>query len=260
MLNTFACALTMATQSTPPPPIQVMVVGTFHMAGGHDMVNPNVKDIMEPRRQKEVLELVDRLAAFKPNKIAVESLYGTDSVQRRLDALLTGKYEFTRSEIDQVALRIAVKSGLKEIHGIDWKKDMDIQSALDHTEKTGQPHIKQRAFEFVQGKLMPMVAKMEDMSLTQIFHDGNLPSLDQESHSMYQILAEVGKGDDYRGADLIAGWYERNLKIAVNIRRIAKPGDRIFVLIGAGHCKLLRDFLSETPGFEVVSPIQYLRG
>ena len=236
-----------------------MVVGTFHMAGGRDMVNPNVKDIMEPRRQREVIELVERLSKFKPTKIGVESVYGSDTVQKRLDALREGNYDFTRSEIDQVALRVAMKSGLTQIHGIDWKKDMDIQGALDHSEKIGQTHIKQKASEFVQRKLMPMVAKMESMSLTQIFHDGNLPTLDYDSHAMYQVLAEVGKGEDYRGADLIAGWYERNLKIAVNIRRIAKPSDRIFVLIGAGHCKLLREFLSETPGFEVVSPLPYLK-
>jgi hypothetical protein len=259
LLSTFTCALSLATLTHAPEPIKVMVVGTFHMAGGRDMVNPNVKDILEPRRQREVLELVDRLAVFKPTKIGVESVFGTDTVQKRLDALRAGKYEFSRSEIDQVALRVAMKSGLNEIYGIDWKKDMDIQGTLDHAETTGQPHIKQKAFEFVQGKLMPMVAKMESMTLTQIFHDGNLPSLDRDSHSMYQVLAEVGRGGDYRGADLIAGWYERNLKIAVNIRRIAKPGDRIFILIGAGHCKLLRDFLSETPGFEVESPVPYLK-
>ncbi len=72
------------------------------------------------------------------------------------------------------------------------------------------------------------------------------------------MLAEVGKDDDYKGADMVADWYERNLKIAVNIRRIAKPGDRIFVLIGAGHCKLLKEFLSQTPGYVVVDPGLYL--
>jgi pheromone shutdown protein TraB len=58
----------------------------------------------------------------------------------------------------------------------------------------------------------------------------------------------------------VAQWYHRNLLIATNITRLSQgPGERILVLIGAGHAKLLREFLSEVPGFEVVDCLRYLK-
>jgi Family of unknown function (DUF5694) len=41
--------------------------------------------------------------------------------------------------------------------------------------------------------------------------------------------------------------------------KIAKPGDRIVVLYGAGHNYWLRDFVRTTPGFALVDPLAYLR-
>jgi len=44
----------------------------------------------------------------------------------------------------------------------------------------------------------------------------------------------------------VANWYKRNLRIVVNINRITEPGkDRILVIIGAGHLKLLKEFAAD---------------
>lgn len=39
---------------------------------------------------------------------------------------------------------------------------------------------------------------------------------------------------------------------------MAKPGERILVLFGAGHSYWLRHFASSTPGFTSVDPMPYL--
>jgi hypothetical protein len=243
----------------PNPPVKVLIVGTFHMAGGGDMINPNVKDVLGERRQKEMAVLVDKINAFKPTKIGVERVYGSPDVQARLDQFLGGKLELGKSEVDQIALRVAQKSGVKQLFGIDWKKDLDVMAVLDHSEKTGQGHIKRQAMDIIAKEVMPLSARMEKQTLLEIFREANDPAWDDRVHGMYQWLAEVGKDSDYMGADMVSDWYERNLKIAVNIRRISKPGDRVFVLIGSGHCKLLREFLAQTPGFEVVPASTYLK-
>lgn len=259
LIPTLSCLMSLATQGPGPAPVQVMIVGTFHMAGGGDMINPNVKDILGERRQKEMQVLVDRLSQFKPTKIGVETGSASPLPQQRLSDFLAGKYELGKSEIDQIALRVAQKSGTKEMFGVDWKKDLDVMGVLNHSEKTGQGHVKKAAMDFIEKEIMPMMARMEIQTLTEIFRETNEPAWDERAHGLYQEVAIIGKGDDYKGADMLTDWYERNLKIAVNIRRISKPGDRVFVLIGSGHCKLLREFLSQTPGFEVVSPIPYLK-
>jgi hypothetical protein len=74
------------------------------------------------------------------------------------------------------------------------------------------------------------------------------------------VAMGIGNDRDYPGADLVARWYGRNLRIATNIARLpAGPSERILVLIGAGHGKLLRQFLAEMPGFEVVGCSEYLK-
>ncbi len=259
LLPTLTCLITLSAQAPKPVPVQVIIVGTFHMAGGGDMINPNVKDILGERRQKEMQVLVERLSQFKPTKIAVEAVATSTVPQQRLTDFLAGRYDLGKSEIDQIALRIAQKSGINEIFGVDWKKDLDVMGVLDHAEKTGQGHVKQAAMEVIAKEIMPMIARMESQTLMEIFRESNEPAWDERAHSFYQELTIIGKDADYKGADMLADWYERNLKIAVNIRRIAKPGDRVFVLIGSGHNKLLREFLSQTPGFEVVLPIAYLK-
>lgn len=64
-----------------------------------------------------------------------------------------------------------------------------------------------------------------------------------ENHHVYMDMALIGSSDDYVGADVILRWYERNIKIFVNVARLAsESSDRILVLIGGGHLPLLTHF------------------
>ena len=73
-------------------------------------------------------------------------------------------------------------------------------------------------------------------------------------HGHY-LLGGIALGDDdeYPGADHVTGWwYNRNLRIFANIRRIAEPGDRILVIIGAGHVPILRHAFRASPEFRLI--------
>jgi hypothetical protein len=60
------------------------------------------------------------------------------------------------------------------------------------------------------------------------------------------------------GADLLAAWYARNVRIFVNLLRVAQPGDRILVLFGAGHLGILRELVRSAPGFQLIDPRLHL--
>lgn len=52
----------------------------------------------------------------------------------------------------------------------------------------------------------------------------------------------------------------RDLRIMNNLERLQlAKSDRVFILFGQGHVKLLRDFINATPGFCAVNTETYLQ-
>ncbi len=61
------------------------------------------------------------------------------------------------------------------------------------------------------------------------------------------MLSRIRNDKEYPGVDLLADWYKRNLKIFSNIARITESkNDRILIIIGAGHAKLLQQFIEDS--------------
>ncbi len=61
------------------------------------------------------------------------------------------------------------------------------------------------------------------------------------------------------GAEATRNWYERNLKIFVNISRIVTSADdRILVVIGSGHLPLLAHFVQGAERYALASAETYL--
>ena len=53
---------------------EILVLGTYHMANpGHDIYNMQADDVLSPRRQQEIAQLIEVLKKFHPTKIAIES-------------------------------------------------------------------------------------------------------------------------------------------------------------------------------------------
>ena len=81
-------------------------------------------------------------------------------------------------------------------------------------------------------------------------HDGN---------GLYLQLALLGSTSDPAGAEVVGGWYERNLKIYANIARaIDRPDDRVLVIYGSGHLAHLASFFDQNPDYEWVSALEAL--
>lgn len=71
----------------------------------------------------------------------------------------------------------------------------------------------------------------------------------------------IGRDKEYIGANYFSWWYGRNMQILTNIVRITDSmNDRILVVYGAGHAKLLNQLATESGFYNVESPLKYLRG
>jgi hypothetical protein len=239
---------------------QVLVVGMVHLDNpGRDVINFEIKNVLGERRQKEIREVVERLKAFRPTKIALEAPPASTAVmQRRLDQYTAGKYALKADERDQIGVRLAKEAGHKSLYGVDYEMDLDFDRMFAFAQKNGQGELLDRLINGFKSKMKPRpdAEYLERHSIREILQDANTPGSDFP----YLALLAVGKDKEYPGADTVAHWYHRNLLIATNISRLSQgPGERILVLIGAGHAKLLREFLSEVPGFEVVDCMRYLK-
>jgi pheromone shutdown protein TraB len=87
----------------------------------------------------------------------------------------------------------------------------------------------------------------------------NDPKLLDEGHGLYMLMAQVGNASDPKGAEVLAGWYRRNLLIYRNLVRLAEtPEERVLLVIGAGHAKLIRDYIALSPNLRLEDPLAYL--
>jgi hypothetical protein len=245
---------------TDEPKPKVMILGMFHFANpGLDYTKAERDSILSNTRQKEVRELIDRVKAFKPTKIAIEYPAPATKINEEYGLFLQNQFALKESETYQVAFRLAKESNHKMLYPIDWKKDMDFDALLKAAQTHGQTKFLER-FQQAMGFIQKMQEDANKYSVLEQLRQMNDWQAQERLHRLYLLLAEAGKGADYTGADVVAGWYERNLKIAMNVIRTAdSPEDRILVIIGAGHVKLLREFLQQSPSIEVVEVNGYLK-
>ena len=247
-------------EGTPRP--SVMVLGTPHLANnGRDMNNAQFDDILSPKRQGELEELVGRLARFAPTRIAVEVPVERQGwVDSLYAAYLRGEVTENRNEIVQIGFRLAKRLGHTKVYAVDWKHDMNIgavmQWAATHCQGAKAQQMGSWGRELM-ARMNPAIAKM---TLTEILEAAYHPENVALGHQAYLLEARVGADSSYPGWDDVAGWYGRNLRIFANIARVAeRPEEKILVLFGAGHAPLLDHYFRAAGDFVVTPPAAVLR-
>ncbi|NOU19256.1 MAG: hypothetical protein HOO91_16995 [Bacteroidales bacterium] len=250
---------------------EVLMLGTFHFSfPNRDVKKIEVNDqidVLEPKYQQEIEDIVGKIAKFKPTIIAIER---EPSEQAKYDSLynkfLQGEYQLGRSEEKQIGFRLAKMLGIEKLYCInEWGKDYeDIKRVLE-----GKDSIEASRF-------MNFFYKNPDtlihFSPKQVFKsEGILPELIQmnDDNSIKKDLGNylIGvfkyktKDNELFGADFVTGWwFNRNLRIFRNIQKInAKPTDRILVIYGAGHLNILNYLIECSPEYKLVKTNDYLK-
>ncbi|WHT47927.1 DUF5694 domain-containing protein [Sporosarcina thermotolerans] len=99
----------------------ILMLGTFHMGETADVYVTETDDLFSETRQKEIKEVVERLSAFKPTKVAVEVEKKWDAaLNEKYDAYINGEYELEMNEVFQLGFRVAKDAGLPKVDAIDW--------------------------------------------------------------------------------------------------------------------------------------------
>lgn len=105
----------------------LVILGTYHMGTpGNNVVNPKVADITAPERQKQLVELVEKLKQFKPTKLVLECDLEADAkTQQAYNQYLSGSYQLSKNETNQIGFRLAKELGHKKVFCVDWSDFWD---------------------------------------------------------------------------------------------------------------------------------------
>lgn len=256
----FCFSLSGAAQETKQTKPVVMILGTYHMGNpGRDLNNVKADDVRAEKRQKEIADFIQIIKKFKPTKVVVEQPIENAKLNERYKSYLDGNLELSANEVDQIGFRLAKEMNLKEVTTIDWQGNFDFDKVLASAKANNQTS--ETDYFMAGGKTE--VAKESEMmktaSVTEIYKYLNDENRVNQWHQYYLKLVRVGKDSDYAGADLVRDWYERNLKIYANLTRLnTTPNDRILVLYGAGHLKLLQEFVEQSGEYDLERLSKYL--
>ena len=243
----------------------LVVLGTYHMGTpGNNVINGKVDDISTPERQKQIVELVEKLKKFKPTKIAVECDVEDDAkTQEFYDKYLSGKYELTKNETNQIGFRLAKDLDHKKVYCVDWGifPDEPLYNYEKYAAKDAElDKFLKDVYRKLKEKSDAESERLFKLSVADQFILINQPDRIEKDHQGYFDLMRIGLRAEYVGANYLSWWYGRNMKILTNIIRITdSPNDRILVVYGVGHAKLLNQFAKESDFYTVESPLKYLK-
>lgn len=244
----------------PKDVVRVMIVGTFHFhTPNADQAKFQGIDVLAPRRQREIEEVVARLERFRPTRIAVEHPpEEADSINARYRRYRAGTFALTANETHQLGYRLAARLGHDALFPVDHQMGMRIDSVLAYA------GAHDRAFaDSFNAYIAQVVGLLDRMQAERTIGDNlrwmNDPAVIARAHESYPAMATVGAGDGYVGARVIADWYERNLHMFANLARASRPGDRVLLIVGQGHAFILRELVRTHPRMELVEPLEYLR-
>jgi hypothetical protein len=236
-----------------------MVLGVFHLVSTNNMVTQRQGDTLTPKRQREIREVVERLKAFRPTKIAVEHDFG-GKLNERYKQYLADKYVLAADETDQYAFRLGKELGLSQIDTIFYPVSFDPAPA----EAYANAHDQKAVWDAALNGAHTLVEQLDNVlahgtMLDALRFFNSAPAIDLNA-STYLVLDRIGGDNQYPGADAASQWYASNLHIFANLMRlITSPDDRILVIYGQGHAKLLRSFIQGSPDLQFVDPMTVLK-
>jgi hypothetical protein len=252
------------TNNKPLP--KVLLIGSWHFnypgLDAHKIEEKNKINIYSEKRQKELEELLNYIAKFKPTKIMVESGPNTGYLKYNYKQWKLGKEELYASERSQIGMRLVEKFNLDTIYGVDdWPLILELNDDSSITKITYLDSILNRHYfggnDSIQQRYSLLYSQQEKFevshTLLESFKYLNSEKLLNRYFGAYIAGGQfASKGNE--GPDALSMfWFNRNLRIFRNIQKIeTKENERILVIYGAGHIAILRWLFECSPEYQLV--------
>ena len=248
---TFAIVLPLFAQQSPEKPdrAEVLVLGVYHMSNpGHDIFNTKVDDVLAPKRQAEMAQVTATLAKFHPTKIAVERTVGDDRISKAYADYLAGKHELTSNEIEQLGFRLDKEFGHKTVYAVDVDGEFPFQHIINYAKASGRSKDLEALMSEIGAKVKAENAYLTSHTILETLLYMNADDEVAEYVGFYYREAQFGEPWDWAGADLVAEWFRRNMRIYSNVMQLVdSPNEHVLVIYGAGHLGWLQHDFGSNP-------------
>jgi hypothetical protein len=238
-----------------------LFLGSYHMNNhNRDMFNLKASDVTSPQRQREILQVVDAVAAFQPTKIMIErDVADQEEVQAQLRQTCDGKRSESKEEYEQIGFRLACRLRVPVV-AINYNDLGPIADPKKIDIGTANPKELSKVMSLGESDNKTLQKLEQTESVGKILEYLNSDRKTREIASRYYLLARLKSPNDRVGANWVQYWYGRNLVIFDNILENTSPSDRVLVIYGYGHGYILRDMAEESQLFDVVNTETFLRG
>jgi len=243
--------------------VKVLLLGVFHFDNpGLDVAKFNNANILSEKRQKEVMQIVEKLKKFSPDKIFIEN---TPNNQGKIDSIFDqykiGKYNLSPNETDQLGLRLAKELHLSAPYGVDYRdSDFPFDSLMKSASEAGQAGIINGIQHLIDSVQTSFNNELQKSTITQMLLRENTPEGIRIQNEFYFSLLPVGKLGNHVGPYLVSEWWRRNMIIYENIlKRLDGNEKSIVVIFGSGHTAILKQLMRYNPHIELVETEDVLR-
>ncbi len=237
--------------------IEIMVLGTFHFKKlGLDLCETDYV-----LNQSDVSEVIDSLKKFNCTKIALESAQKNEGIMSdRYQKFLNDDFEISENEIYQLGFKLAKEMSHKDIYSVDWnqmlKDSLGFGDVIDKMAESKKEVIDQLIDDSKSTSIIGKLANEHSLKLA-------LRTLNTEENIKKQSwlndrLILLNNKGEYVGNRWLMYWHYRNLNIVSNILNTVSDGDRLLVIYGASHSKILKYLLDQNPNIKLVDPLDYL--
>jgi len=252
------------------PAHEVLVLGSFHFnrkRDGSDVISKNHLDVTSKENQRQIRELVKKLKKFKPTRIAIEwrpkNRKLVDSLYKKYQK---GQWKLGKHESFQLGFRLAKMFNHDKLYPVDNRPSQlpsvnkleDVEKYAASLNQTKLLHAYDVANKKYNGYLDNLQTKMYVKDYLLLL---NSPINITRSKQLWLTgLVNLGVGDSYVGADLTGHWFQRNTRIFVNIRSLAKQkSERILVIYGSAHKWILDELFEAAPDFKVRQLSEFIK-
>jgi len=242
-----------AERTVAPTRAEVLVLGVYHMANpGHDIFNTQSDDVLAPKRQREIAQLIEALKKFHPTRIAIESDVWSQRTGREYADYVAGKYTLSRNEIDQIGYRLAKELGHKAVYPVDVDGEFPFQRVVDYAKASGRTKELDAMLAEIGDMVKAQNAYLASHTILETLLFMNADDKVASDVGFYFREAHFGEPGDWAGADLVSDWFRRNMRIYSNVVRLTdSPSERVLVIYGSGHLGWLRHQFGSDPNIQL---------